>query len=394
MQVAEPTFPLAQPPTCLKCDYPGDRMWVRPGNLIGNTGRPYYVCSHREHMGQTFITFDDNIGIKPSNPRCNCGYISRLSNRRGRHSQFYSCPVGSCQFLLNGLLLPPRAAQMQTGANGMRVNISGSGAGTEPTQPPSTLADVSKLFVTEMSDLLYEDNAIKTLLSVALNDESITEDKLQRNFRRTLMQYGRNLEDEAESEEHLAAASFVRHCSSLASRNICQRVASRLDDPQVKFLEEHVEQMEIEDKSDEEVEVDIDMPHPYYESLTELSSVKEFLVSGNASALLRESLHDFINPSFQTRLMKLMDIYGRLENKDHEFRSNGGLHSLIAELLDSDPSCIGWTDRKGTSWSSILKWKFEGWTGEKWDWWPFKPPQRRLHPGEARLYWICVSSNS
>ena len=413
-QVVEPTFPLAQPPTCLKCGCPGNRATTTLTNPIGNAGRPYYVCSHRGHGSQTFIAFDDNIGIKPSNPRCNCGYISRLSNRRYGNRQFYSCPVGSCQFLLDGLLLPPRTVQMRTGANGMRVNISGSSAETESAQPSSALADISNFFVTEMTDLLYEDNLLNTLLSVALNDESITEDKLQRNFRRILMQYGRNLKDEAESEEKLAAAGFVRHCSSLASRNICQRVASRLDDSRFKSLEERVERMEIVDKvdrsrkeldntpeettmtpnPDEEVEDDIDMLHPYYESLTELSSVKEFLVSGNAFALLRESLHNFINASFQTRLMKIMDKYGGLENKDDEFCSNSDLHSLIAELLDSGPSCIGWTDREGTSWSDILKWKFEGWTREKWDWLPFKPPQRRLRPGEARLHWTYVSSNS
>jgi len=413
-QVAEPTFPLAQPPTCLKCGRPGNRATTILTNPIGNAGRPYYVCSHRGHGSQTFITFDDNIGIKPSNPRCNCGYISRLSNRRGGGGKFYSCPVGSCRFSLGGLLLPPRTVRMRTGANGMWVNISDSSAETESAQPSSAPADMSNFFVTEMTDLLYKDNLLNMLLSIALNDESITGDKLQCNFRRILMQYGRNLKDEAESEEQLAAAGFVRHCSSLVSRNICQRVASRLGDSRFKSLEERVERMEIVDNvdrsrkeldnapeettmtpnPDEEVEDDIDMLHPYYESLTELSSVKEFLVSGNAFALLRESLHNFINPSFQTRLMEITDKYGRLENKDDEFRSNGDLHSLIAELLDSDPSCIGWTDREGTSRSDILKWKFEGWTGEKWDWWPSKPPQRRLRPGEARLHWTCVSSNS
>jgi len=92
--------------------------------------------------------------------------------------------------------------------------------------------------------------------------------------------------------------------------------------------------------------------------------------------------------------MKIIDKYRRLENKDDKFCFNGDQHSLIAELLDSDLSYIRWTDRKGTSWSGILKWKFEGWTREKWDWWPFKPPQWRLCPREARLYWTCVSSNS
>ena len=49
---------------------------------------------------------------------------------------------------------------------------------------------------------------------------------------------------------------------------------------------------------DKEVEDNINILYPYYKSLTELSSVKEFLVSSNAFTLLRESLYNFINPSF------------------------------------------------------------------------------------------------
>jgi hypothetical protein len=245
-QVAEPTFPLAQPPTCLKCCRPGNRMATTRTNPIGNSGRQYYICVNPWHESR-FITFDDNIGIKPSGPRYNCGYISRLSNRRGGGRQFYSCPVGSCRFSLGGLLPPPGMVRMRKRANGMWVNISDSSAETESAQPSSALADISNFFVTEITDLLYEDNLLNMLLSIALNDESITGDKLQYNFRRILMQYGRNPKDKAESEEQLAAAGFVRYCSSLVSRNICQRVASRLGDLRFKSIEERVERIEIVD---------------------------------------------------------------------------------------------------------------------------------------------------
>lgn len=124
MQVAEPTFPLAQPPTCLKCGCPGGLVQTRHSNPIGNSGRPYYVCSIGRHESNTFITFDDNIGIVTGNPRCNCGYISRLSNRRDGDGQFYTCPVGRCRFKRNGPLLPPQTMQMQTGANEMNISDS------------------------------------------------------------------------------------------------------------------------------------------------------------------------------------------------------------------------------------------------------------------------------
>jgi hypothetical protein len=142
MQVAEPTFPLAQPPTCLKCCCAANRVRaVRSSNPISHAGRLYYRCSHCVQKYYTFITFDDDIGIIPSNPRCDCGYISRISRRRDGDGQFYCCPVGTCQFLRDGPLLPPARMPMQTAAKEMKMNISGSSAETEPTRPSSSLVD-------------------------------------------------------------------------------------------------------------------------------------------------------------------------------------------------------------------------------------------------------------
>ena len=137
MQVSEPTFPLAQPPTCLTCGHPGDLVpAARRSNPIGNAGRPYYICSRGRHGSDTWITFDDNSGIVAGNPQCYCGYISRLSNRRDGDGQFYSCPVGRCRFKRNGPSLPPQMTQMQAGANGMGMGISGSSVELNGSQGP------------------------------------------------------------------------------------------------------------------------------------------------------------------------------------------------------------------------------------------------------------------
>jgi len=137
MQGAEPTFPLTQPPTCLKCDRPGDLVpAARRSNPNGNAGRPYYICSRGGHKNDTWITFNDNIGIVADNPRCDCGYISRLSNRKDKDGQFYCCPVGGCYFWRNGPSLPPQMTQMQAGANGMGMDISGSSVELDGSQGP------------------------------------------------------------------------------------------------------------------------------------------------------------------------------------------------------------------------------------------------------------------
>jgi hypothetical protein len=140
MEVAEPIFPLAQPPTCLKCRHPGDLVpAARLNNPAGNAGRPYYICSRGRrgrHGSNKWITFNDNIGIIANNPRCDCGYTSRLSNRRDGDGQFYACPVGGCRFMSNGPFLPPQMTQMQAGANGMGMGISGSSVELDGSQGP------------------------------------------------------------------------------------------------------------------------------------------------------------------------------------------------------------------------------------------------------------------
>lgn len=134
MQVEVPTFPLTHPPTCRRCGRPGLRPNVRQSNPIGHAGRPYYICSGG-HKGD-FITFDDNIGIAAGNPPCFCGYASRLSRRRDGDGQFYSCPIGRCHFTLNGPSLSPQVTQIQTGANEMGMEISGSSAEVDGSQGP------------------------------------------------------------------------------------------------------------------------------------------------------------------------------------------------------------------------------------------------------------------
>lgn len=129
MQAEEPTFPLTQAPTCLKCGSSGDLVpAARRSNPIGNAGRPYYICSRGRHKDETWITFDDNIGIFAGNPPCYCGYTSRLSSRRDGDGQFYSCPVGRCRFTRNG----PSIA----GADVMEIDISGSGMELHKSQRP------------------------------------------------------------------------------------------------------------------------------------------------------------------------------------------------------------------------------------------------------------------
>jgi hypothetical protein len=110
-----PHFPFARP-YCRRCfrkpRFPSN---VKPSNLNGNVGRPYYTCASCGQQGQNhhyhppsqdhcrgWITWDDDRGICDSNPPCHCGVVSRQDRASVRSSRpglgFWTCATGSCDY--------------------------------------------------------------------------------------------------------------------------------------------------------------------------------------------------------------------------------------------------------------------------------------------------------
>ena len=104
-----PATPYRRPTSPYQCRYCDstdlDRDVVRPGNPIGNVGRPYYVCANPDcpkvtNPGQHirgWVTWDDNIGVDPRNPPCDCGRSTREDTARAGH-RFWTCSRGRCDF--------------------------------------------------------------------------------------------------------------------------------------------------------------------------------------------------------------------------------------------------------------------------------------------------------
>ena len=90
-------FPLPTPPACPVCGQPALSATVKPSSLGPNSGRPYYYCQ-RGHS-RKFVTWNDNIGIKPGNPPCDCGLASRRDvGTSSGVIPWYSCGTKTCGF--------------------------------------------------------------------------------------------------------------------------------------------------------------------------------------------------------------------------------------------------------------------------------------------------------
>jgi len=100
-----PNFPLSNAPMCRHCERYGVRLIVRPSNPNGNAGRPFYRCESircRQLEDEGWLTWDDNIGVHASNPRCDCGIPSRR-NYAGISScvagqMFWRCADCTCEY--------------------------------------------------------------------------------------------------------------------------------------------------------------------------------------------------------------------------------------------------------------------------------------------------------
>jgi hypothetical protein len=96
-------FPLSRPPLCRTCSRPRVR---------GSQGLRYYYycpCTAQDLDESTWGTWDDDTGIEPENPACDCGYYSRLTMNSTTRALSVSCPVDECDMLAHQAVLKRQA---------------------------------------------------------------------------------------------------------------------------------------------------------------------------------------------------------------------------------------------------------------------------------------------
>jgi hypothetical protein len=98
-------FPLQQP-RCRRCDNGVPQLnFTGHNNPNGNAGRPFYLCPACDDplvWGSGWISWNDQVGMHPSNPNCDCGIPSR-QGKAGQNSRrsgwgFWSCASGGCDY--------------------------------------------------------------------------------------------------------------------------------------------------------------------------------------------------------------------------------------------------------------------------------------------------------
>lgn len=110
-----PRFPIFESrdfyPPCRSCGRVSLHQRNVGMNRKNNYGRPFYLCigclsnepyGKRIKGGNRWITWDDDVGMHPTNLRCNCGIASR-QDRSGPDTTypgmgFWTCASGQCEY--------------------------------------------------------------------------------------------------------------------------------------------------------------------------------------------------------------------------------------------------------------------------------------------------------
>lgn len=246
----------------------------------------------------------------------------------------------------------------------------------------------------ELASLLWDDLSIKRLCLEALDSKDIGGDRFERNFRRLLKEFAFELRTEARSLDQHRAAKFValrsRIVASIVRHRAEDKINARGDDtPNAKNAQARSDGDLNENWSSSENEYNAEEDEPLDQD--DLSEAKLFITSSAAFSTFRQSLQNFVAPTFG---FKLQGLYHRIEKnltgaEKLSWERVGWV--LVKELRNIPLRDIAIINEEQERLLNSIKWKIECLTAESWDWWPLRPCSAPLGEGQARIRWICVS---
>lgn len=271
----------------------------------------------------------------------------------------------------------------------------------------TSFSSTIKISATDVfADILIADDEIRSLCVNAITDRNIGPARLERNIRRLLYRYSKDLSVEAASlpqltvVKHLQSRSWLQRIANKVRRTVCgesnsldigkeppdrdaeiQRFLDSLSRPHERVPEEHSAESS---SSDDDQEGEIDEPRDF-----NVQSLAAFLSNSRAFQLLKQNLQDFVFSTFSCGLdrvsQRILKQAGGASNKNTAM-----LLSVISQLQSVNPASIFVSNLHI---SLIDKWKYkvEQLSGTTWNWWPLQEPIHPLLPGHVYLLWQCVS---
>lgn len=252
-----------------------------------------------------------------------------------------------------------------------------SGVESVASSRTSVVSDkFSLLAADELVTCLLKNAELGVIYKAALESRHVGADRFERNFRRILNYYSRDLKKEARNRGQTSAAVLVRR----RSRYIANTLRQELEGQERSYRHDHIPHGK--DLSN------LNILKVRDELLEELSSSDSNLSADDLDDKLPEFFHfqDFMFTSnafiaFRATLWELVD---------HSLKPN--LARLTAEMECCRAPPIDVSHEAIESISDRVKGVIEDFTRVSWDWWPLKPRMGNIPAGYARIRWYCVST--
>ena len=225
----------------------------------------------------------------------------------------------------------------------------------------------SLLAAIELANCLLENAELGVIYKAALESGHVGADRFERNFRRILNQYSRDLKQEARNRWQTSAAVLVRR----RSRYIANTLVYELECPTRRYRHDHIPHRE--DRGNLNI-LKFEQYLRFMKGLSSSSSsdepcIKDFMFTSKAFLAFRATVWQLV---------------------DHSLKLNLG--RLTAEIECCRATPIDVSHEAIESISDRIKGVIENFTRSSWDWWPLKPRMGNIPAGYARIRWYCVST--
>ena len=262
-----------------------------------------------------------------------------------------------------------------------------SGVNSVASSRTSVVSDkFSLLAADELVTCLLQNAELGVIYKAALESRHVGADRFERNFRRILNNYSRDLKKEARNIGQTSAAVLVRR----RSRYVANTLRQKLEGPRRSYRHDHILHGEdltnlnvlkveqylrsmkgsLSSSSSELSSSDTDtLDNDLDDKLPELSHIKDFMFTSKAFSTLRTTFWELVDRSLKLNLARL----------------TAEIECCRATPIDVSHEAI-------ESSSNQIKGVIEDFTGVSWDWWPLKPRMGNIPAGYARIRWYCVST--
>ncbi|KAI1390198.1 uncharacterized protein F4822DRAFT_228499 [Hypoxylon trugodes] len=255
----------------------------------------------------------------------------------------------------------------------------------------SEIEGTNILLIQGFAALFHTNEAMRTLISSAMEKEGAELDVIRAKSRRLLERFALELEAEMHGNTYHAVSGFIRSFSGLIVMEMFSALLlgdqdSRAQNPESSQNttppRELVERYLCRNLgSADEVPGHVDR-------------IEHFIEESIAYRALYSRLHHIVFPTMHSRLQELVDSWSKPDHRYHGFITRYKLPNLVSELHNIDPQKIKLNlDGNFIGLHRIIN-RYQNavelWTGTRWDWWPLPQCVRILKEEEVRLQWDCA----